>query len=71
VNFFVVDYDYGTGSAYVGVLAESAEQIIAELKYVAIIDPVEAGLSADFVQKLRAAAMSIDDQRWDGVRRRK
>lgn len=48
MDFFVANYDYGTGSAYVGILADSAAQIEAELKFVTVVDPLVAkGLTED------------------------
>ena len=69
MQFFVVHYDYGTGSTHVGILAESVAQIEAELKFVTVVDPVVAGLSADLVSRLKAKAVPINDPSWDDVRK--
>jgi hypothetical protein len=69
--FFVVNYDYGTGSAYVGVIADDAAQIARELKYTTVVDPDEQGLDAKLVERLRAEAVPIHDSSWDDVRRPK
>jgi hypothetical protein len=72
MRFFVVHYDYGTGSTHVGVLAESAAQIESELKFVTVVDDrATAGLDAGLVERLRAKAIPIDDASWDDVRRSK
>ena len=70
MEFFVVNYDYGTGSTYFGILAESATQIEAELEFVTVVDPlVEKGLTEEWLRRLKAGALPLSDPRWDRLRR--
>jgi hypothetical protein len=70
VPIFIVNYDYGTGSTHLGVVAESAEEVVARLQHVKIVDPDVVGPTADHVRKLKAIARPIDDPLWDNARRR-
>jgi hypothetical protein len=66
-KFFVVNYDYGTGSAHVGIFADSKEQIESALKFVTVIDPER--LDPALLQRLKDDAKPIDDASWDDIRR--
>jgi hypothetical protein len=68
-NFFVVNYDYGTGSAYVGIFADSKDQIESLLKFVTVVDPAALRLDEKLLRLLRDEAKPIDDSSWDDIRR--
>ncbi|MBY0563133.1 MAG: hypothetical protein K2P58_03015 [Hyphomonadaceae bacterium] len=67
--FFVVDYDYGTGSTYLGVLADSAEQVETVLKDVRVVDSNAPDLSPDLIDRLKHIAKPLSDPFWDEMRR--
>lgn len=67
--FFVIDYDYGTGSTYLGVLADSAEQVQKALKDVRVVDPNAPDLTPDLIQRLKHGARPLNDSFWDEARR--
>lgn len=69
MGFFIANYDYGTGSTFVGILAESASQIETELKFMTVVDPISAQIPSDLVQRLEASARPIDDKIFDDIRK--
>lgn len=69
LGVFIVHYDYGTGSTYLCVIANSEEQVLSELNFVRIVDPAAKGLDPDYVKRLKGIARPLHDPFWDEIRR--
>jgi hypothetical protein len=61
-------YDYGKGATHLAIVADTAEEIVAQLQHVKIVDPDDEGLDSGLVERLRAKARKIEDSFWDEMR---
>jgi hypothetical protein len=66
---FYIKYDYGTGSTYLCVIADSEEDIVRRLEHVRVIDPAVEKLEPDHLKRLSLKALPIDDPFWDEMRK--